>query len=103
MICSGSKWLKYVFSYIWLPHPLLKHIIVAKYVSNSFFRLPHRHMWLFMPIYKCLWATSNVIQDTFNITTKNTPIFVDFFPIFLRKNLMAVSMATDQQIQEIIY
>ena len=59
-------------------------------------------MWLFMPIYKCLWATSNVNQDTFNIKKKKHQFFL-YFAEFLRKNAMAVSMATDQQIEEIIY
>ena len=34
-----QKCLKYIFFDIWLPHPLLRHIIVTKYISNSFFSL----------------------------------------------------------------
>ena len=62
-------------------------------------------MRLLLSIYKYLWATSNFIQDTFNLKTKSkkTPIFVDFLLIFLQKNSIAVSIATDQQIEKINY
>ena len=40
-----------------------------------------------MLIYKCLFATSSLIQDAFNLNkTKDKTIFVDFLLIFFQKN-----------------
>ena len=51
-------------------------------------------MWLFMPIYKCLLAPKSFTQDTFNLKTKQTALY------FVDLNLIAVTMATDQQIEK---
>ena len=85
MVCSGSKMPKNTFFLYMVTPPLLRHIMVTK-ISNSFFQLPHRHLWLFLTIHKCLLAISYFIHDTLNLTNKQKhPIFDNFLPISLQK------------------
>ena len=75
MVCSGSKMPKICCCFLYLVSG-----------SSPTFKAHYRYkikikFILFMFIYKCLWAASNLIQDTFNLK-KN---FVDFSPIFSQK------------------
>ena len=91
MVCSGSKMPKNTFFYIWLPHPpiWLPHPPFKAhycYKINIKFIFPLT-LSSFMPIYKCLLATSNFIQDTFNLKAKKTHQFSLIFCNFREKKI----------------
>ena len=85
MVCSGSKMSKNTFFYIWLPHPPFRAHYCYK--INIKFIFPLTLSTFFMPIYKCLSATSNFIQDTFNLKAKKTHQFSLIFCNFRAKKI----------------
>ena len=74
---------RYIFYYLVTPPTFKAHYC---YKTNIKFISPltTSTFVIALPIYKCLSATSNFIQNTFNL--KKTPqIIVDFLLIFLQK------------------